>query len=391
MSDYVDVAVIGGGIQGCGVAQAAAAAGYRTVLLEKTALAHGTSSKSSKLIHGGLRYLESAQFSLVRQSLYERELLIRNAPDLVNYTKFYLPVYKSSSRHRLTILSGLSLYALLGNLQPRACFRRVPPPQWSNLDGLERRGLQAVYQYWDGQTDDVALTRAVMASAQQLGAHLLCPASVEQVHYQSGEYHIAYQHGSQSGLLRASTVINAAGAWVDAVHARIKPNTDFPAIELVQGTHLILQQTAPSGIYYLESPTDRRAVFVMPWYGQTLIGTTETAYHGDPEQVSATEHEIDYLRNIARHYFPQLNDTVVKQFSGLRVLPAGKQSMFHRPRETVMFTAPTLPGYIALIGGKLTGYRATAEKVVTLLQRALPAKSPLADTKTLRIEPVSGD
>lgn len=391
MSDYFDVVVIGGGIQGCGVAQAATAAGYRTVVLEKSALAHGTSSKSSKLIHGGLRYLESAQFSLVRQSLYERELLIRNAPDLVKYTKFYIPVYKSSSRSRLAMLTGLSLYAVLGNLRPQACFRRVPPHKWHNLDSLEQRGLQAVYQYWDAQTDDVKLTRAVMASAQRLGASLICPARVEQVQYQSGEYHIAYQHGNQSGLLRASSVINAAGPWVDTVHATITPNTEFPVIELVQGTHLILQQTAPGGIYYLESPTDRRAVFVMPWYGQTLIGTTETAYHGDPEQVSATEHEIDYLRNIARHYFPAVDDNVVKHFSGLRVLPGGKQSMFHRPRETVMFTAATLPGYIALIGGKLTGYRATAEKVMGLLQKVLPAKSVVADTKTLRIEPVSGD
>jgi len=391
MSEFYDIGIIGGGIQGCGLAQAAAAAGYRTVVLEQGALAQGTSSKSSKLIHGGLRYLENGQFGLVRQSLYERELLIRNAPRLVRHVPFYIPIYKQTSRQRWQLFVGLSLYAALGNFKPHACFRRVPASEWAGLDGLQTRDLQAVYQYWDAQTDDAKLTRAVMHSAQKLGATLLCPARVERIDYQSGEYYVAYAHGKTSGIARCVMLINAAGPWVNRVHAMIKPVSNFPVIELVQGTHLVVRQTAPKGVYYVESPTDQRAVFVMPWYGQTLIGTTEQVYSGDPAQAQPTEPEIDYLRDIALHYFPNLDATLVQQFAGLRVLPKGEQSVFNRPRDTALYTVPTLPGYIALIGGKLTGYRATAQKVLQMLKPRLRTRMPVADTRELKLEPVKGD
>lgn len=391
MSEFYDIGIIGGGIQGCGLAQAAAAAGYRTVVFEREALAQGTSSKSSKLIHGGLRYLESGQFGLVRQSLYERELLIRNAPQLVRHVPFYIPIYKQTSRRRWQLFAGLSMYAALGNFKPHACFRRVPPVEWANLDGLQTRELQAVYQYWDAQTDDAKLTRAVMQSAQKLGASLFCPATVERIDYQSGEYYVAYAHGRTSGIARCVMLINAAGPWVDQVHSLIKPACEFPKIELVQGTHLLVRQMAPKGVYYVESPSDQRAVFIMPWYGQTLIGTTEQIYQGDPAQVQPTEHEVDYLRSIAHHYFPHLDDTLVQQFAGLRVLPKGEQSLFHRPRDTVVHTMPTLPGYVALIGGKLTGYRATAQKVLQLLKPGMRTRMPVADTRELKLEPVKGD
>lgn len=391
MSEFFDVGIIGGGIQGCGVAQAAAAAGYRTILFERDELAHATSRNSSKLIHGGLRYLESRQFALVRESLRERELLTRNAPQLVRHVPFYIPIYKQTARRSWEIFTGLSLYALLGNFAPHACFRRVPPADWGKLDRLQPRELQAVYQYWDAQTDDAKLTRAVMHSAKKLGARLVCPVNIERIQYQSGEYHVNYSHGKTSGIARCVVLINASGPWVDKVHALIKPACEFPAIELVQGTHLLLRNPAPSGIYYVESPTDRRAVFVMPWYGQTLIGTTERIYTGDPAQVQPTETELAYLRSIAHHYFPALDDTLVGQFCGLRVLPAGAQSVFHRPREAVLHTVPTLPGYIAMIGGKLTGYRATAEKVVAMIKPGLRVRMPIADTRSLMLEPAQGD
>lgn len=391
MSEFYDIGIIGGGIHGCGLAQAAAAAGYRTVVLERTALAHGTSSKSSKLIHGGLRYLESGQWGLVRQSLFERELLIRNAPHLVHYVPFYIPIYSETSRQAWKIRTGLSLYALLGNLSPHSKFHRVPKPEWSNLDAISTQGLTSVYQYWDAQTDDAKLTRAVMQSAQKLGATLLCPAAVERVDYQSGEYHIAYSHGRHSGIAHCVILINAAGPWVDKIHSLIRPASEFPPLELVQGTHIILQQPAPRGVYYVESPQDRRAIFVMPWYGKTLIGTTEKRFQGDPDNVMAEHTESEYLINIARHYFPNIDATIVDQFAGLRALPTGTQSVFNRPRDTVVHTVPTLPGYLALIGGKLTGYRATAEKVIRLIKPNLRIRMPIADTKELRLEPVEQD
>jgi len=382
----VDVCVIGGGIQGCGVAQAAAAAGYSTVVLEQTALASATSSRSSKLIHGGLRYLESAQFPLVAKSLTERERLLRNAPGLVRRIPFYIPIYKHNHRRSWQVALGLSLYAMLGRLHPFACFRRIEQQQWSQLDGLNQDGLQAVYQYWDAQTDDVELTRAVMYSALQLGATLLCPARALAATRDQDRYQVDFLQADRQSSLSCKVLINAAGPWVDEVHQRLGAAVPLPRIDLVQGAHLLLRQAAPSGVYYVESQHDQRVVFVMPWQGHTLVGTTETPFTGDPAQVTATVHEVAYLRNLAHFYFPQNDDEVIGEFAGVRVLLRTQQGPFERPRDTLYFTDPRLPGYLALIGGKLTAYRATAEEVMKRLKGYLPARRRIANTAVLRMD-----
>lgn len=385
----VDVCIIGGGIQGCGVAQAAAAAGHKTVLLEQTALASATSSRSSKLIHGGLRYIESAQFILVAKSLAERERLLRNAPDLVNRVPFYIPIYKSTRRRPWQIVSGLSLYAMLGWLHPFACFRKIKQQEWSQLDGLRQEGLQAVYQYWDAQTDDAELTQAVMHSALQLNATLLCPARVVRAEFLHDHYRVDYVQDEHSSSLTCKTLINAAGPWVNDVHQLLTTSIPFPQIEFVQGAHLLLKQAAPSGVYYVESPSDQRVIFVMPWQGYTLVGTTETVFQGNPVNVKATEHEVEYLRNLAHYYFPHNDDEVINQFAGVRVLLKTDKGLFNRPRDTKFFTHTELPGYVALIGGKLTAYRATAEHVVSLIKRYLPSRSAIADTREIKLSRVS--
>ncbi|MBI1422498.1 MAG: FAD-dependent oxidoreductase [Gammaproteobacteria bacterium] len=381
----VDVCIIGGGIQGCGVAQAVAAAGYKTLLIEQTGIAAATSCRSSKLIHGGLRYLESGQFGLVAKSLAERERLIRNAPELVRRVPFYIPIYKDTRRRPWQIVLGLSLYALLGRLQASACYRSVAQREWPQLDGLRQDGLQAVYQYWDAQTDDAELTRAVMYSAMQLGAELRCPARFISARYHNGHYQIGYEQGQMEYGLSSKVLVNAAGPWVKTVHDGLQTRALMPDIDLVQGTHLILKQSAPSGVYYVESPSDRRAVFVMPWYGHTMIGTTETLVQTDPASIIPTEHEIDYLRNIAHYYFPHNDDSVIDRFAGVRVLPKGAKGVFDRPRDTLLFTHSDLPGYLALIGGKLTAYRVTAETVLHLTQKFLMPRKPINNTRVLAL------
>ncbi|MEZ6021532.1 MAG: FAD-dependent oxidoreductase [Planctomycetota bacterium] len=173
-----DVVVIGAGIQGVGAAQAMAAAGHSVRLLEREYPAAGTSSRSSKLIHGGLRYLETWQWSLVRSSLRERAILLRIAPHLVRLVPFHIPVYRGMRRGPLTIRAGLSLYALLGGLAKDARFSKLARADWSALDGLRTDGLKAVYRYFDGQTDDAALCRAVLASACELQAEFSLGAEV---------------------------------------------------------------------------------------------------------------------------------------------------------------------------------------------------------------------
>lgn len=391
--DTYDLVVIGGGIHGAGVAQAAAAAGHTVLVLEKTALADGTSSRSSKLVHGGLRYLESGQFGLVAESLREREHLLRLAPELVQLQRFYLPVYAGMRRRSWQIGIGLGIYALLGRGRHDARFHRVAPRDWSALDGLARQGLQAVYQYWDAQTDDAALTRAVMHSAQSLDAELRVPAEFLAAHGDGPLWQIEYVHHGASCYCGAHALVNAAGPWVNAVLARVQPTTGVRAqplpAELVQGTHLVLNARLSRGVYYLESPGDARAVFVMPWRGRVLLGTTETPYVGDPAQVRPLAQERRYLLDILAQYFPGWapQATVCEAFAGLRVLPATSARPFSRPRESVLHESNAAPPLLSIYGGKLTTYRAVAARVLRRLSPRLPSRAVRADPLRLVLSP----
>lgn len=384
--DEYDICIIGGGIHGVGVAQAGAAAGYRTVLLEKTKIAAGTSSRSSKLIHGGLRYLETGQLGLVREALYERRLLFRNAPTLVRQKRFYLPVYEDTSRSPWLFAFGLSLYALLAMPDRLGRFHRVPKSQWQMLDGIKTQGLHTIFCYWDGQTDDVKLTEAVMRSAISLGAEMHCPAEFIKASLDGDHYKVAYQAGVESKELCSRTLVNAAGPWVNLLLSRVSPSPNALPMDLIQGTHIIIEGKTAQGVYYLEAPQDRRGVLVMPWGDHTLVGTTETPFEGDPAKVMPLEHEISYLLETVRHYFPQRPLHMIDSFAGLRVLPSGKDAAFFRSRETILHTETALPGLLTIYGGKLTVYRATAGKVIKSLRSFLGECEAKTDTRYLQLK-----
>ncbi len=389
MADPVfDIVVIGGGIHGVGVAQAAAAAGYSVLVLEQTALAYGTSSRSSKLIHGGLRYLEYANFSLVRESLQERNLLLNLAPGLVRQVPFHIPVYKESSRRSWKILCGLMLYSALSGFRRNTRFARIPKSSWDDLDGLTLDGLNAMYRYSDCQTDDVALTKAVMDSALVLGAKLAMPASLNGAMLNNGEWEIHFTQNNRKETRHAHTIVNAAGPWVNHVSRRIEPQPKMEDIELVQGAHIIVKDILTQGIYYVEAPSDHRPVFIMPWKGNTLVGTTETAFSGNPTHVQITGEEEAYLLDTLKYYFPKYSQNgyteVLDRFAGLRVLPAGKKHFYARTRETILSAdRKNRPRALTIYGGKLTTYRRTAESVLKRLLPSLPKRKPVADTKTL--------
>ena len=385
MTSHYDIAVIGGGIHGVGVAQAAAAAGHSVVVLEKPALAAGTSSRSSKLIHGGLRYLESGRLRLVRESLRERAILLRIAPELVKLVPFYIPVYATTRRRPWMIGAGLAVYAVLGGLAPANRFAHLPRGQWSQLDGLDTRDLESVFRYHDAQTDDAALTRAVMYSAQSLGAELKLPAEFVGARRVPAGWNVDYLDGATPCTCTASAIVNAAGPWANHVLACITPTPPAFAIELMQGTHLVLEAPVTQGIYYVEAQ-DRRAVFVMPWHGRTLVGTTETPFSGDPACVAPTPLEIEYLLQTYRRHFPHRQTQIVESFAGLRVLPANNGAPFLRSRETVFHPDdPQRPRLITIYGGKLTGYRLSAARALTGLRGALPERTRRADTATLAL------
>ncbi|MEP6883516.1 MAG: FAD-dependent oxidoreductase [Gammaproteobacteria bacterium] len=387
MKQY-DVVIVGGGIHGAGVMQAAAAAGHSALLIEQHGLASGTSSRSSKLIHGGLRYLESGQFALVRESLRERAIHLRIAAELVELKPFFIPVYRDTRRRPWQLKLGLWMYALLGGFDASTRFGAVPKREWSALDGLETQGLDAVIRYHDAQTDDALLTRAVVQSALSLGAELAMPAIFTAATLTDDGVSLAYQSGAARVECGARVLVNAAGPWAPHVAGTIQPPIEIPDVDLVQGTHIVLPFSVTAGIYYVESPTDGRAVFVMPWHGATLIGTTETPYHGSPDNVHPLPDEEEYLLAVARHYFPAFRhltrEHITQRFAGLRVLPAASQAAFDRSRETIFSTdRESRPRVLGIYGGKLTGWRASAAHVLDLISPSLPASQRRAATDQL--------
>jgi glycerol-3-phosphate dehydrogenase len=387
-----DIAVIGGGIHGAGVAQAGAAAGHSVLVLEQyQGLARGTSSRSSKLIHGGLRYLETGQFALVKECLRERAHLLRNAPQLVRLKPFHIPVYRDSRHRPATLAAGLTLYALLGGLGPASRFRVLSPREWGTLEGLRTQGLQTVYRYHDAQTDDAALTRAVMASALALGADLELGAAVESIALDRAGATVAYRKDGRLASCHCRVVINATGPWAQGLMARVTPAQSVPRTELVQGTHIVLDAERDTYLY-VEAPRDRRPVFIMPWQGRTLVGTTERRFCGDPGAVSPHDEELGYLLEVYRHYLPgeaaRGAERLLGAFAGCRVLPGSQQGPHARPRETLLMAdRDRRPRLLTIYGGKLTAYRATAEKVIARVSPSLLARKPRADTRRLALAP----
>jgi glycerol-3-phosphate dehydrogenase len=385
-----DIVVVGAGIQGAGVAQAAAAAGYSVLVVEQTAPAAGTSSKSSKLIHGGLRYLETAQFGLVRESLRERALLLRLAPELVKLRPLHIPVYENSTRSPLTIRAGLSLYAGLAGFDKNSLFRQLSRSEWGQLSGLKQQGLKAVFRYHEAQTDDAALTRSVLQSAILLGADMLMPARFvgAERNGQCCKVDIQTESGQQS--ISCRVLVNCAGPWATDVLAKIKPAINHPQVELVQGSHLLLPPLLAQ-YFYLEAPADKRAVFVLPWEGQLMVGTTEKLHQGRPETAFCSDEEKAYLLATLRHYFPELpvEDSQVDTFAGLRVLPKSDKAAFGRSRD-VIFSVDNehQPRVLSVMGGKLTTYRATAEAALERMMPSLPTKERRADTRLVSLIPV---
>lgn len=372
-SERFDVAVIGAGIHGAAVAREAAARGLRVLVLEQAAVAaSATSSKSSKLIHGGLRYLESGQLALVRECLREQAILLRTATPLVHRSDFFIPIYQYAQRKSWLVYSGLYLYALLGGRWPQ----RWPLTRAAALS-LRADNLQALFSYSDAQTDDAALTRSVLSSAQMMGAHVKFSAKLERFCFNQAGAELVFRQHNSLCRMAARVVINAAGPWINQVAECADVELPSLAIELVRGTHIELPGAMPA-CCYLEAG-DGRAVFALPWRGQRLIGTTECVFTGDPAQCQPSPKEIYYLLDVYNRYFADERnvDEVLNAWAGLRVLAKTASRPFNRARDAILLQDDARrPRYLAIYGGKLTSHRATAQRVVRAL-RYLPRSTAL--------------
>jgi glycerol-3-phosphate dehydrogenase len=258
-------------------------------------------------------------------------------------------------------------------------------PETLRRIGLKQDGLQTVFRYFDAQTDDVQLTRAVLRSAQALGAQARCPARLLAAEQEEGGYTLTLDEGGQRRALRCAYLVNAGGPWVNEVLACITPTATHRNIDRVLGSHLVLENAIHDEAFYLESPVDQRAVFVLPWQGGTLLGTTERPFEGDPAQAAVSADDREYLLATLRHYFPDVQPRIVREFAGVRVLPQGDGRAFQRPRDCVFHVDPAHPRLLSLYGGKLTGYRHTGQDVVAKVRQALGPRPPKADTACLRL------
>ena len=356
-SESYDVVVIGGGIHGAGAAQAAAACGTRVLLLEQERYAGATSGRSSKLIHGGLRYLETGQLGLVRESLRERETLLKIAPALVKRAAFYIPVYAHTRRRPWRIRAGLTLYALLGGLEPAVRFRRLPRPEWAGLDGLKTAGLEAVFCYQDAQTDDV-LPRAVLDSARRLEAGLNARRA----------FFAPRGRGLQPALKSGARSSAARAPWSmppplgPAVLTALRPPPRL-AVDLVQGA---LRGGNPPRC--LARRGARRACGVrIPWRADTDRHHRDRVQKAIPA-VAPLAGEIDYLLETFRLHFPS-SAAARGELRRIARVAAGAGYIF-TARETVSPPPITRrPRLVTIYGGKLTGYRATAERVLRRSRR----------------------
>ena len=385
-----DVLVIGGGILGAGVAQCAAASGYSVVLIDKSMVACATSANSSKLIHGGLRYLETAQIKLVYESLSERAYLIHHAAELVKPIKFYIPVYRSSKRKPWQLFCGLSLYSILSGFHKLGRFKKIPKHLWSSVSEIKQDGLVALFQYWDAQTDDKQLTLSVIESAKSMGVTVFEHCNCTSVIKQEEGYQVETEYNGDQTSFRAKCVINATGPWGAEVLKKVTPAVKPLDVELVFGSHVLLDIPSKDHILYIESHIDSRVIFVMPWYGKTLVGTTEHSAHEAPSEFHASEKEIDYLCQIYAHYFhafssSELRDLLVKTFCGARVLPNTSSNPFRRSRETIMKSYPEHSHLLNILGGKLTTYRVTAKQTVSWIEKRLGGRTQVADFDKIKL------
>ena len=371
-AEPVDVLVIGGGITGAGIARDAALRGFRIALVDKGDFGSATSSHSSRLIHGGIRYLEQRNFRLVFEASRERRVLLRIAPHLVRPLPFLFPVYRGGRVPAWKLRAGMWLYDVL------AAFRNVRNHRWLGPKQLRRaepalrdRGLTGAALYWDAQADDARLVLATMRSAARGGALVANYAEVTSLLKPDGRVRGAVVRDVLTGetrTVRALLVVNAGGPWVDALR-RMDDPTAPPLLRLTKGAHVAVprRRIGHERAITLFSPIDGRVMFVLPWGELSYVGTTDTDADTPPDGVRVTADDVTYLLRSANAAFPEAHlatNDVVSVWAGLRPLlrqdPTAAPSEVSREHRVV----ESAQGLITIAGGKLTTYRVMARDVV---------------------------
>jgi glycerol-3-phosphate dehydrogenase len=390
-TESFDIIVIGGGIVGTGIARDAALRGLHTLLVEKEDFGYGTTSRSSRLIHGGLRYLRTFQFKLVRQDLREREILLKIAPHLVKRLKFLIPLPKSESYYRLTLPLGLCLYDILALGQGVPHWQRYSRDKALSMEPrlADVPELTGAYLYYDGQA--AAMERLGIEniiSADEKGACILNHAAAGRLLTEDNNVTGIQVRDTLSGehyIARGRCVINAGGQWADRVWEQLKVKSNRQ-LRKTKGIHLVTRKISENALV-LFAKSDGRLFFVIPWNDYSLIGTTDTDYTGDPDNVYADSRDVDYLAAETQHYFPHFNRSdIFYTMAGLRPLvaeghkAASDTSRAHKVLDHEHQAGPR--GLITVLGGKITAHRGIAEEAVNLACRKFGVRIPCVTART---------
>ncbi len=412
-----DLIVVGAGINGAGIARDAAMRGLRVLLLDKGDISSGTTQWATRLIHGGLRYLEHYEFALVRESLRDREAILHVAPHLVKPLGFLVPIYERSKRGPLLVRLGMTLYDTLSfdkSMDRHKMFNRQKVME--REPGLNPDGLKAAAFYYDAQVEyaeRIAVESAI--SARDNGATVITYANVERL-LMDGNNVTGVEFtdvlGGGSYTARAPVTVNVAGPWVDEILAELqKPGTGEDSGRFMGGTkgsHLIVDPFpgAPQGeALYIEARKDGRPYFIVPWNGRYLIGTTDLRYDGDLDYVSATEDEIQYLLDETNYVIPSANltrDDVLFTYSGVRPLPfspegetggvtrshvvydhAKGESAAGGKVTSASAEMPHVGGLLSIIGGKLTTYLNLGRQTTDAVFKKLDRKGPKSKSRKI--------
>lgn len=375
-SEEFDLLVIGAGINGAGIARDASQRGLKVALVEKDDFASGTSGKTTKLIHGGIRYLEQLNFHLVRESLKERSIILRLAPHLVKPLQFIIPVYKNDPRSLNLIRIGTALYDLLAGNAKIKPHRILKPEQIFKMeDALKKEGLTGGAVYYDAQVDDIRFCLENVMSAAEFGAAVANRCGVIGFIKESGTLKGVRTYDSfahEAFEIKAKVIVNATGPWTNSV-LTLESSNARPLVRPTKGIHIIYPKLMKSNAVVLSAHRDKRIFFIIPWRGMSIIGTTDTDYHGLPDDVSADKADIDYLLSEASRIFPAVNfnsSDIIATYAALRPLikEEGKAA-WQVSRDHIIVESEN--GLLSVAGGKYTTYRLLSEQIVDRVVRRL--------------------
>ena len=391
---HFDLLVIGGGITGAGIARDAALRGLKVALLEKSDFGSGTSSKSSKLIHGGLRYLQHAEFGLVFEAVSERTLLLKLAPHLVKPQLFLVPTFKGQYPGRFMLGCGMWMYDALSKFAAPDRHRAYRKKGVQKIEpGLKADGLTGGVTYYDGMTDDARLTLETILDAVRAGAKVLSYARVrgfveDSTGIVQGVTVADVLDETRTTTLFAKVTVNSTGPWSDLVLRLLRHNQPAPMVRPTKGVHILVDaaRLPVQHAVVMTVPKDGRIIFAIPWAdpespaaSRTVIGTTDTDYHGDPDRVAADAADIDYLLEVANFFFPEsklVPDDVLATWAGLRPLVMPSSDGLDASSVSREHRILSRPGLVTIIGGKLTTYRRMAAQLLSEAYKQLGVTEP---------------